>query len=566
MTNRSRQQPRPLMRGSEEWIVGRRPAPFLVEKPKPFRPHLILLMDPGLDLAVDTEAVPPDTPADEAARWVASALGEQNGLPVKLGRPLKLRVEDEAFAAALRARLEPKLQVVSAPTPEVDRLLEHLGEYMSGRGEPTTTGLPGDSADTRALPRFFEAAAALYRLAPWQEANDSQVLRLDAPDLGWEGACISIIGMLGESRGLLVYRSIENYLDFTRFAGAHTQTKGHPGLPPIHLFSINFDKPREAPAGLVRMARKQRWDVAGKDAFPYVLHIGRDGMALPLHESDFRFATACLIGLAHLLRKRRGIFSRPLRRPAEAEFVLKELPGAPKMRLTVPHPEATWRWGEETVLQHLHETEARALREAFLADARTEGRPDEWIEGADWIVEQFLAFKVGYREEAPLRWTVDLVEEFLLDHFPRKANATDAQIEALPEYVRSFLEWLGRTGREPARIVERLVERVGRLREAFLREARNPAHFGIAKTLAKAMEREGADFSDDKAVNRFMADFNERLRDDPSLLPTPFDIEGAGGSRVRKVWVWTPGTPAPDPMAPCPCGSGRRYKKCCLPR
>lgn len=31
-------------------------------------------------------------------------------------------------------------------------------------------------------------------------------------------------------------------------------------------------------------------------------------------------------------------------------------------------------------------------------------------------------------------------------------------------------------------------------------------------------------------------------------------------------WVPSPDHPAPDPRAPCPCGSGRRYRKCCLRR
>jgi hypothetical protein len=31
-------------------------------------------------------------------------------------------------------------------------------------------------------------------------------------------------------------------------------------------------------------------------------------------------------------------------------------------------------------------------------------------------------------------------------------------------------------------------------------------------------------------------------------------------------FVLSPGSPAPSPKDTCPCGSGRRYKKCCMPR
>jgi hypothetical protein len=557
--------PRRVVTSSEEWVVGRRPAPFTVERPKPFRPDMLLVMDPDSELVVGAEAVAPKTSAKEAARWVEEAMGQQAPLPVRLRQPRQLRVDDEVFAAALRARLEPSIQVRTAPTPEVDRLIDHLGEDTGGRGEPTAAGLPADE-ETRTLPLFFEAAAALHGLAPWRVASDSDVLGLDVPDLGLEGACVSIIGNLGQSRGLLVFRSIVDYLAFTRFAAAHDQRRGRGALPPIHFFSINFDKPHEAPAGLVRMARKHRWALAAKDAFPYVLHVDPQGVALTLHESDFRLATVCLIGLARLLRKRPGIFSTPLRRPVGVHWVVKELSGGPKVRLTAPHPEATWQWGEESALRHLYETEAATLCEAFLTDMRSEGRTEDWIDGASRIVEQLLDFKLGPEDEGPLAWTSETVERFLFDHVPRTANLSDEQIQVLPDHLRSFLDWLGRTGREPVSNVERLIEGIEHRRNRFFREARDPAHFGIAKTLVRTMEREGVNLSDEKAVRRFMESFNERLRHDPTLLPLPFDVERGRTSSVSKPWVWTPGAPPPDATAPCPCGSGRRYKKCCLPR
>jgi hypothetical protein len=55
-------------------------------------------------------------------------------------------------------------------------------------------------------------------------------------------------------------------------------------------------------------------------------------------------------------------------------------------------------------------------------------------------------------------------------------------------------------------------------------------------------------------------DFNRRLRDDPSLLPS------LGGDLPGKAWVWNSVDPPPDPRAPCPSGSSRRYRNCCMPR
>mgnify|MGYP007130729611 CR=1 FL=1 len=45
------------------------------------------------------------------------------------------------------------------------------------------------------LSNLFRVAAPLYKRAPWKVAHDGQVLRLDTPQLGVEGACVSLIGM-----------------------------------------------------------------------------------------------------------------------------------------------------------------------------------------------------------------------------------------------------------------------------------------------------------------------------------------------------------------------------------
>ena len=74
------------------------------------------------------------------------------------------------------------------------------------------------------------------------------------------------------------------------------------------------------------------------------------------------------------------------------------------------------------------------------------------------------------------------------------------------------------------------------------------------------MLREGVDPTDSRAVDAFMADFNLRVEKDPSL-PLPEDLPDRG-----KAWAWTPDQPPPDPQGPCPCGSGKRYRKCCMPR
>ena len=176
------------------------------------------------------------------------------------------------------------------------------------------------------------------------------------------------------------------------------------------------------------------------------------------------------------------------------------------------------------------------------------------------MVDEALRFKAS-RGEPGDRWTADDVEEYLLRHYPTRGGAPDEEIELVPASLDDFLEWLGTLGKGGAGTLRAARERLARCRGRFLADARDPRRFGPAKTLLRAMVREGVDPTDSRAVDSFMTGFNERVQKDPSLMPLPVDF-----SRHGRAWVWTPDQPPPDPRGPCPCGSGKRYRKCCMPR
>src|SRR5688572_31752423 len=75
---------------------------------------------------------------------------------------------------------------------------------------------------------FFDAAAALYRAAPWRIVTEDQVVRVDITRLGIDGRCLSVIGSAGESLGLLLFPSLDDFDDFidrksTRLNSSHSQ-------------------------------------------------------------------------------------------------------------------------------------------------------------------------------------------------------------------------------------------------------------------------------------------------------------------------------------------------------
>ena len=57
---------------SGDWALGRRPAPFIIEKPVPYRPELWVLLDAGADRMIALEPTEPGRSPADLAEWAAS--------------------------------------------------------------------------------------------------------------------------------------------------------------------------------------------------------------------------------------------------------------------------------------------------------------------------------------------------------------------------------------------------------------------------------------------------------------------------------------------------------------
>ena len=536
-----------------EWVLGRRSGPFEVEGPTHYRPDLVLLVEAASGLVIASDVVHPEASADEVAALVEG----------QLEPGVSLRVDDEGIAEALRARLGPDQRVRVGPVPELRAPLAALSRSM-GRGgrhrreEPLWT----DEASPEARIGFFAAAASFERSAPWEAAGDGQVLRLDVPAFGWEGACASILGAGGEEFGLLLLRSLEDYVAFTRLAGEPRRPANRRRGTGIPLLSVNFDHPDDITGGhvLAKRARVQGWRPGPDGRLAYLLKVGPDNVAQPVTTDDYRLATASLEAVRVFVEKHRGLFERPPTEQVARRMRIAMPAGEVEVRLTAPPDDLPWAWGEEEPFDGLRRLENESVLEAFLEARRTRGASEEEVGHARDVLDEALRFKAS-RGEPGDRWTADEVEEYLLRHYPARGSAPDEDLERIPASLDAFLEWLGTLGTGRVVALRAARERLARCRERFLTDARDPRRFGPAKTLLRAMLREGVDPTDSRAVDAFMTEFNRRVEKDPSLLPLPTDLSPRG-----KTWVWTPDQPPPDPRGPCPCGSGRRYRKCCMPR
>jgi hypothetical protein len=318
------------MTGVSEWVGGRLTSPFFVTEPEPYRPEMVLWLELPEDFVVASVLVDPNGPAVSFGDTLLDAMASPLAGPPR--RPGRIRVSDARLAAEVR-QAAPDIEVVVAPTPELDRLLELMTESSLFDGDGDASYFEGGRIAAQSIESLFRAAEALFRVAPWKVADDAQVLRLDIPALGVEGGCVSIIGALGESLGFIIFPSLMGFESFLNCVEAGRAVDG-----PIDLgtptLSLNFERGADLPATMRREAVEHGWPVAGPAAYPLVQHRDRDGMPRPLTERDIHVVSAGATSLAAFFLKHRGLFKRDFFEPVcESFFDERDL----EVRFTVPY-------------------------------------------------------------------------------------------------------------------------------------------------------------------------------------------------------------------------------------
>lgn len=99
-------------------------------------------------------------------------------------------------------------------------------------------------------------------------------------------------------------------------------------------------------------------------------------------------------------------------------------------------------------------------------------------------------------------------------------------------------------------IEERLEREIDALPEAFKGKLKDPSIKKKFIDIAKRMEADGVNFKSIRQMKKWMKDHEAELR-------------AEGGNSVPKVETVVNEGPKIGRNDPCPCGSGKKYKKCC---
>ncbi|MGD2063676.1 MAG: SEC-C metal-binding domain-containing protein [Nitrospirota bacterium] len=303
--------PRPQRRTARrpsrrEWIGGRLSPPFSIhDRAEPYRPELAVWIEEPSGIVVGQELLPPEAVEGAVGRTLRTAL--ERPLMGAPRQPDAIRVADAALAAEARAVVGATIPVTVAPTPELDAFLDALVAGVSDAGEEASY-LAGGRIAPAAVAELFSAAQLLYHTAPWEVADDGQLLRVDIPALDVSGACLSIIGNLGESLGFLLFPSLGGYDAFVRAAEGEFPQTG-----PIDLgtdwLALSFTRESDLPEAMRHEVATHGWTVAAGDAYPQVERRARDGSLHPLTDRDLKVAAACAISLSTFFVQHRHRFA-----------------------------------------------------------------------------------------------------------------------------------------------------------------------------------------------------------------------------------------------------------------
>ncbi len=324
----------PTRAPKQEWLGGRYTLPIDIhEGNKVFHPDCIIWLELPDRVVVGSTLIDPCEPVMLAEMLNNAMLRPAIGPP---RRPARIRVASEEMASELR-ETAGNIPIVVAPVPELDAAIEELSAMVERSSNPTY--LDGGATSPAVIAEFFAAASLLFHAAPWNLVQDQQIISVDIPAFDIEAGCLSVIGAVRESLGLLLFRSID---DFMAFAPRQVR-KPEPG-DPIVLRSLSFDPRKAMPKSLLREIRKHRWPIAGTAAYPMLLCFGAEMDQIQATERDFRIMTACTHAFLSFFERHGDIFD--IDEPEQTLEVFTSDDGV-TVTLTAPHPELDALEGDE---------------------------------------------------------------------------------------------------------------------------------------------------------------------------------------------------------------------------
>lgn len=490
-----------------EWVGGIVAMPaYVTGEGEPYRPETLFWM--GAEGAVLGHAV---GKPGELIALACDSLHSTMQQPM-FGRPHtpdRVRVASPELAEALRAG-QSEIEVICAATPEIDAVFAALRERLNDDAAPEQSYL-SPAVGPAAIAALFRAAAALFRAKPWKTVpTDQSLFSVSVEKLGVTDAALSVIGQMGQSLGLILFSGIDDFEAYLEAADAMEHGE-EPTMPPH--FALNFERGAELSPALRKEIAEHHWEVAGADAYPWLVAVDADLVGRPPTAEELTIAEAIALTLPKVLKEKKALLAAwNGGEPVVRTLLVATHAGDVEVSLRVPYP---------------REPGASRLPYDLLAELFELGQDGDDIDDEarrpleDELVRRFAAspeakvltdiqschfvmdFAAGYFNSTIATLGPRELREIVFDIIPRKVSIDASAASWIIEENRAFYAFLKREfGLEQADACLRVLggDAVKKL-EAALSDT---SKFGMAKSLFMGGRAAGFDMESKEGIEAWM--------------------------------------------------------------
>lgn len=217
-------------------------------------------------------------------------------------------------------------------------------------------------------------------------------------------------------------------------------------------------------------------------------------------------------------------------------------------------------YGEELDDERLEEY-VHVLRAEFEKSSEAEAFMAEFDTSLGWPVT-YMDLAAQYFCATPATITPDETAEILFDIFPAEVSVEPDTAHGIVAELRAFWQFLKRTRslEKADAMLEMLTDEDADCLESYLADSSN---FGMAKSFVMMGMNAGFDMTDQDDMDRFMHAYNVNLLGELASDDVDDAMAISATPRQRAVPIRNESQRV-GRNEPCPCGSGRKYKKCCL--
>jgi len=201
--------------------------------------------------------------------------------------------------------------------------------------------------------------------------------------------------------------------------------------------------------------------------------------------------------------------------------------------------------------------EADKLTWRFLRSVDVAELSETCYEDAGFIVRSLFDYAQTYEGVGVRELNEGVLREVLFELFPRKVAGSRKLFKNVAPVTATLLAWLEK--QEILSNGRKLAAKVTSWSEEIISKGMDPANWSMGKSFTMKAEADGVDITDKQSMQQYIAQYNLKMLQENRMAKSIED-ESFG---------YEPPIPISEIPArvgrnePCPCGSGKKYKKCC---